>query len=988
MDNVTLGLDLGTNSIGWALVDYDEYQRPQQLIDCGVRIFQEAVDLKTRTPKNQQRREARAVRRQTSRRRRRREKLLNLLVRNGLLPSEVQTEPRLEVLFNDLGDPYQLRKKALDGALSPHEFGRALMHLCHRRGFVSNRKTASKEDGKVVKSAISNLAKRIGEIGSRTLGEYLAYQPKKRGEYTSRAMYEGEFELLWQSQQRFHPQALTAPLKAAVHNTIFHQRPLKLQKNLIGRCQFEPKRKRAAKAWLEAQRFRLLQDINHLQIKNPTTREYRNLLPEERSTLRDTLERQQTLSWDKARKLLGRHSGEIFNLEEGRKTELIGNRTAYRLRKILGEPWDEMTPAQQNELTTDMLTIDDEQALIKRALNHWKFDLQTAEELAKTELEPSFLRLSLKAIRKILPFLEQGMTYDKACAAAGYNHSDQSNEATVDFLGEPANLRNPVVQKALYETRKVVNAVVRKYGKPAVIRIEMARDMKLTRRQREEVMKEQNKRKKENELVKKILREDFGIQEPRRADIQKYNLWKECKETCPYTGTLISPVMLFSAEVDVEHILPYSQSLDNSYMNKTLCIAEENRKHKHNRLPYEAYHADDKKYQDILQRVRDFPWTKRRRFEQKEIKTDDFISRQLNDTRYICVEVRKYLAQLIGFNNVHVSKGEATAALRHHWNLNRILAVDGVLEKNRGDHRHHTIDAVVIALTSRALFQKLSRLSAQSGVALSERGFQLDEPWQDFYRSIAQRIETVVISHAASRKITDALHEDTAYGYSTHDKCFVYRKRLDGNITANEIARIRDKKLKELVEARLNQHEGNIKKAFGNISDPLLHIDGMTPIRTVRITANFEPTTMLGIHDKTGVAYKFFKFGNNHHVEVIESVATGKRDCRFVNAFEAAKRARRDKTPVTQREFGSEWKSIMSLAVNDIVEVACEEKPALYRVQSLASGKQIEIVLKKPNDAVSERNASTLRIRNSKDTQRIIRKLTVDALGQLSPSNG
>lgn len=987
MGNVTLGLDLGTNSVGWALIEYDEHQRPQQLIDCGARIFQEAVDLKTRAPKNQKRRAARAARRQTSRRRRRREKLLNLLVRNGLLPSEAQTEPRLEILFNNLGNPYQLRKKALDEGLSPHEFGRALVHLCHRRGFVSNRKTASKEDGKV-KSAISNLAKRIGETGSRTLGEYLAHQPKKRGEYTSRSMYEHEFELLWQSQQRFHPQVLTSPLKAAVHNTIFHQRPLKLQKNLIGKCQFEPKRKRAAKAWLEAQRFRLLQDINHLQIKSPMTREYRSLFPEERNSLRDILERQQTLSWDKARKLLGRHSGEVFNLEEGRKTELIGNRTTYRLRKILSEPWDEMTSEQQSELITDMLTIDDEQAFIKRALNHWKFDPQTAEELAKTELEPGFLRLSLKAIRKILPHLEQGMTYDKACAAAGYNHSDQSNEATVDHLGEPANLRNPVVQKALYETRKVVNAVVRKHGKPSVIRIEMARDMKLTRRQREEVMKVQNQRKKENDLAKKILREDFGIQEPTRSDIQKYNLWKECKETCPYTGTPISPAMLFSAEVDVEHILPYGQWPDDSYMNKTLCMAVENRKHKHNRSPYEAYHADERKYQDILQRARDLPWSKRRRFEQKEIKTDDFISRQLNDTRYICVEVRKYLAQLIGFNNVQVSKGEATAALRHHWNLNRILAVDGVLEKNRGDHRHHAVDAVVIALTGRVLFQKLSRLSAQSGVALSDRGFQLDEPWPDFYHSVANHIDHVIVSHAPTRKIADALHEETAYGYSIHDKCFVRRKPLDGNVTANEIAHIRDKKIKELVEARLNQHDGNIKKAFGNADNPLLHVDGKTPIHTVRLTANFEPTTMLGIQDKTGTAYKFFKFGNNHHVEIVESTATGKRDCHFVNAFEAAKRARRDKTPVTQRDFGPEWKSVMSLTVNDIVEVECEEKPVLYRVQSMASGKQIEIVLKKPNDAASERNTSTLRIRSSKDTQRVIRKLTLDALGQLSLAKG
>lgn len=985
MANITLGLDLGTNSIGWALVNYDENNRPTHLLDCGVRIFQEAVDLKTRTPKNQKRRMARAARRLISRRRRRREKLFNILLRHNLLPKEIKNEQKPESLFNALGDPYQLRAKGLDHPLTPHEFGRVLIHLCHRRGFLSNRKTASKEDGEV-KTAISQLDHEIKESGYRTLGEYLAGQPKKRERYTSRAMYEYEFELLWQTQQKFHPHLLNSALKASVHNTIFHQRPLKLQKFLIGKCQFEPKRKRAAKAWPEAQHFRLLQDLNHLQIKNPVTRAYRNLSPEERYILLQRLERQQTLSWDSARKLLGLHAGELFNLEEGRKTEFIGDRTAYRLRKILGKRWDEMSPNKKNDLVTDLLTIDNEQGLLNRVINFWNFDTTIAEELAKTELEPGYMRLSLKAIRKILPHLKQGMTYDKACLAAGYNHSNSSHTSLIKKLEEPPYLRNPVVQKALHETRKVSNSIVRKYGKPSVIRVEMARDMKFSRRQREEVMKEQNKRKKANEMARKILLDEFGITEPSRDDIQKYNLWQECEMICPYTGKSISREMLFSPEVDVEHILPYGQSLDDSYMNKTLCLAEENRKVKHNRCPYDAYHADEKKYQEILQRTRILPWPKRRRFEQKEIKTDEFISRQLNDTRYICVEVRKYLAQLVGFDKVEISKGEATATLRHRWSLNRILATNGSAEKNRSDHRHHAIDAVVIALTNRSLFQKLSRLSAQSDISLSQRGFRLDDPWSNFYRDVEQKINNINVSHAPSRKISDALHEDTAYGYSKHDKCFVYRKRLDGTITLNDISKIRDKKIKELVEIRLNQHGGDIKRAFGNPTEPLFHVDGKTPIRSVRIAVNLEMDTMHGIQEKNGSAYKFFKLGNNHHVEILESIKTGKRDCRFVSALDAAKRARHDHLSVIQRDFGHEWKSLMSLCVNDIVEAQRDGEKILYRVQKMSRGHQIEITLKRLHDALSDTNENTLRLRNAQATTAIVRKLTVDTIGCISVS--
>ena len=293
-------------------------------------------------------------------------------------------------------------------------------------------------------------------------------------------MYQEEFELVWQEQQKHYPDLLNQALKVSTHKAIFFQRPLKLQKYLVGKCTFEPSRKRAARALLETQRFRILQDLNNLAIKNPITREYRILTSNEREELLELLERQKTLSWNKARTAIGLHEGEIFNLEEGKKKELIGNRTAYTLRSILGTRWDNMTLEDQNEIITDMITIDNEQGFLNRITSHWGFDSETAEKLATTELEPGYARLSLKAIRKILPHLERGMTYDKACNAAGYNHSMFNQQTAVDKLGAPPYLRNPVVQKALYETRKVVDTIIHRYGKPAAIRVEMARDMKLT----------------------------------------------------------------------------------------------------------------------------------------------------------------------------------------------------------------------------------------------------------------------------------------------------------------------------------------------------------------------------------------------------------------------------------------------------------------------------------------------------------------------------
>ena len=607
---------------------------------------------------------------------------------------------------------------------------------------------------------------------------------------------------------------------------------------------------------------------------------------------------------------------------------------------------------------------------------HWKFDDEIAEELAKTELEPGYGRLSLKALRGIILHLEKGMTYDKACEAAGYAHTGNNDKKSEDTLPAPPYLRNPVVQKAMHETRKIVNAVIRKYGKPSNIRIEMARDMKLTKKQKERIQKTQNAQKKANEKAAEILQKDFGIQNPSREDIQKYNLWEECKHICPYTGKTISKQALFSPEIEIEHILPWSRSIDDSYMNKTLCMSSENRI-KHNKTPFEAYSSNQENYLEILSRIKNMPWPKRRRFEQREIDTDKCVERQLNDTRYISREVKGYVTTLGA--RVEVTKGEATAALRHKWGLNAVLDETGT-RKNRDDHRHHAIDAIVVALTSRGLFQDLSRMSAESGESLSQRGFTLRKPWEGFYNDVKEKMGAIIISHAPSRAISGALHEETAYGYSETEECYVYRKPLE-TLTKAQVEKIRDAKIKELVEARLKEFDGDdfknaIKKAFGDKDRPLLNVDGKTPIRSVRIKEN---KTNVHAVKRDGRAYKFFDYGNNHHVEVIENVKTGKREGVFVTAMEAAKRARRDKTAIVKRDHGTEWRFIMWLCINDMMEIEREDNKLYYRVQSLdASNETIALRL----HVAATLDDNTTRLFATPNTLKG-KKVSIDPLGNI-----
>lgn len=952
-NRTTLGLDLGTNSIGWALVGHGDDGTPNQILRLGVRVFQEAVEAKTRAPKNHERRAARGARKVLARRKMRRETLKGLLVANGMLP-----DSELDVFELFKNDAYELRAKGLDDELSLLEFGRVLYHLNKRRGFLSNRKADKKgnDDAKLseYKAEMKALEEAVADT-SRTLGEYLNRQPKQRRMRTTRAMYEHEFNLLWEKQAGFKSQVLSPDLRAKVYRILFYQRPLRVQKYLVGHCTLEPKRKRAAKALLDVQRWRILQDINHLQVRNPKTFEWRTLRSDERTRLFDILDSGKSLPWKTAKRKIGLHENEIFNLEQGKKKELVGNSTSARIGKVLGERWSEMPDDMRARLVEDMLTIDSERGLLRRLQQHWKFDLDTAQTLSETELENGYARLSLRAIQNMLPYLQEGKRYDEACELAGYIHSNQSVSNTGELLGDPKDIKNPVVQKALWEVKKLVNALIKEYGKPSAIRVEMARDMKLTRKQREEFQKDQKKREKENSTTEEILKTEFGIPNPSRYEKVKYRLWMESGQMCMYTGQAIPAEILFTGQVDVDHILPYSRCLDDSYMNKIVCLASENRHVKKNQSPFEAYASTPDKWEALLVRVAAsaMPFAKKRKFEEQEIKINDFIERQLNDTRYICVEVKDYLRQL-GVN-IEVSKGAATADLRYHWQLNRILNPDGQNSKLREDHRHHAIDALVIALTNRSLFMTLSTLSANAVnfASLTERGFRLDPPWEGFLNEVRSEIESIAVSHATSHKISGALHEETAYGFAEGIKekkgysNFVVRKALNSLDKPSQVEDIRDDEVRALAKARLAQCGGDFKRAFRNEDEPLLHKDGKTPIRTVRVLVPMKVEGVLPVLDRNDKPFKYFAMGSNHHVEILESKDGRKWEGRFVSTYEAAQRAREAERarrrgsqsklpPVVQRDHGPDWKLVMALHINDMVVLDHDGKRKLFRVQKMS----------------------------------------------------
>ena len=578
-------------------------------------------------------------------------------------------------------------------------------------------------------------------------------------------------------------------------------------------------------------------------------------------------------------------------------------------------------------------------------------------------MKDGYASLSRKAISNILPFLKLGFTYDVAVVLGGiknvfgsdweklsdekrnffydnvyeivrsknkggfieiikdilkndYNISDNQlrklyhHSATIDAtelleklpVGRDADkdiqaIRNPIVITALFELRKLVNELIDEHGKIDEIKVEMARDLKISKSQRNKIRKEQKRLERENDRVKARLLEER--QRVTHDNILLYKLWEECKHTCPYTGKPISVTQLFSGEVQIEHIHPWSRSLNDSFSNKTLCYADENRK-KGNKTPFEFYGSDEANWSAIKERAlklfsdtKEYPnaYQKFKRFVQQKF-DDDFSTRQLNDTRYISKEAKNYLSKIC--NKVTVSPGQATSNLRHKWGLNQILNDDN--EKTREDHRHHAIDALVMACTKVSYVQELSKWNRYN------RGYDVKDfpmPWLSFWKDAEKAVNQILVSHKkVSNDITvrthttekngkkyknlgiaarGQLHKETVYGKRTFngEEAFHVRKPIESLETAKQIAKVVDESIRLLILKRVNELGGFVKDKVpantffivdeNGVKQPQIFLPNQNgapvPILKVRVKENIGGAVKL----KTNVN-QWVNPRNNHHV--------------------------------------------------------------------------------------------------------------------------
>ncbi len=538
-----LGIDVGSNSIGSALLQ----DGGKGLIAAGVRVFPEGVGRDQQggeIPKNEQRRMARAMRRQIARRSRRKRKLRELLEAAGLLPSD--PEQRAQIFATN---PYILRRRALGEALTPFEFGRVLVHLNQRRGFLSNRKTdrARKQEDSETLAEISALAAEIESAGHRTLGEHLAalraVEPlvRIRGKHTRRDMFKTEFNELWESQRRHCPKVMTDSLREELEKLVFFQRKMYWPKSTVGKCSLEPKERRCPRADRVAQRFRLLQEINNLRII-PPSEEPRVLTGDERAKLLDFLSRSKERTFNELRDHLGLLESYGFNLEGGERRKLLGMPTDAILAgpKLFGKKWHARPEEEKNAIVRALFDATDDAAIRHLATEEWSLPKEAAERLADVHLPDGYANFSRKAVEKLLPHLERGLPLMKnldgekcALEAAGYLRPDQRTVGQHEALPHPPEITNPIVRQALHEVRKVVNAIIRDHGKPDAIHIELARDVRGNEESRRRMAWEKREREARRETAAAHI-DELGHKPTRRA-VERYLLWEEQGGVCIYS---------------------------------------------------------------------------------------------------------------------------------------------------------------------------------------------------------------------------------------------------------------------------------------------------------------------------------------------------------------------------------------------------------------------------------------------------------------------
>lgn len=763
-----LGLDVGIKSVGWCVLECDENGEPIQINALNSRIFDAAEQPKTGASLAEPRRNARGLRRRIRRKSFRLERIRKLFTENGIELFETQDDLIcLKDEYKNL-DVVKLRSDALDKKLTEAEFARVLYSLARHRGFKSNKREGAKDsdEGKLLGSIRKN-EEEMRESGMRTRGEQLYKKylmegkpvHNKGGDYSmcvSRDILVKEIELLFEKQKEFGNNFATDENKEKYLDIFLSQRnfdegPGKGSQYTgshdVKKCEIYRDEDVAAKGTYTSEWATIYQKINNLSIICGGDR--RRLSNEERQIaveLAKKVEKVTYKAFRKAIKLDDDYRFSALNYSEKKKSDKKKNEGESKSDVveindvvdslacedkgdfITAKNSNKIVKALNDNLKSDVELIDEiaeictkykSENLFRNAIAESKIiggrlDEETIEKLSKIDMK-GYGHLSLHVLREILPYLEEGMVYSDAMQKAGHNHSEHNFEKQ-KFLGTRevydaiGGVTSPVVKRALSQTVKVIDAVIRQYGSPYAINIELARDMSMTKDERDKLKKENDARAAKNEAIRENIAKLNAM--PNSTNVLKYKLYEEQDHKCAYSMETLDINHLFEdGYYEIDHIIPYSRSFDDSFNNKVLVLKRENQ-NKRNSTPVEYFERIGRDYDEVLAFWKAVYQKRNRKklefLQKKEINESEWKNRALNDTRY----ASRMLANLIKdyllfdekskdkYGRVETVKGAITSYLRRFWGVQKI--------REDGD-KHHAVDAAIIACVTPKTKNKIER---------------------------------------------------------------------------------------------------------------------------------------------------------------------------------------------------------------------------------------------------------------------------------------
>jgi CRISPR-associated endonuclease Csn1 len=710
---------------------------------------------------------------------------------------------------------------------------------------------------------------------NQTVGQYFYQQISQNSLFRVkeniffRKRYIQEFEKIWEFQQKFHPLVLTPEAYQEVKNEIIYfQRPLKSQKHLVSDCQFEwnyafdksgnkllDKKtnkpiikcpKVAPKSSPIFQVSKIWQDINNLRISHKKG-DIVDITLADRQILFELLDVNDKLSQRQILDALDlKPSKEFYTNLHLEKQWIEGNRTKCALLKTFRKLNIEKSDCLRFDLFREVIekvntetgevfykeiinptfeqeplfqlwhllySVEETESILAILTKKYDFTLEQAKEISKIDFHKSgYGSLSTRAIRKILPYLQDGKMYAHACESAGFRHSDyltnlENEERTVDDklqLYKKNSLRNPVVEKIINQVINLVNEIIanpeyltfeeRNNKGSFEIRVELGRELRQSMEERNRTFSRNQKQEKRHKDIEEIIRKEVGINRVSKRDIEKYKLWEEFGQMSPYEPQKNIPLSeLFSKnnagknQYEIEHIIPKSRLFDDSFANKTICSRALNAgtEGKNDRTGFDFMESrGEQALKDYVEFVKGNFYKKdgiskakltNLLMPQNKI-PDDFINRQLQETRYIVREVSTLLKNVC--KNVTATSGALTAHLRHVWGFDRILQdlnidrypeeriievqANGKTERRikdwtkREDHRHHAIDALTVALTTESIILKMNTLNAkqQSFDSIEKELTNLYKSRNPQLHSLAENaIANILVSFKAGQKV-------------------------------------------------------------------------------------------------------------------------------------------------------------------------------------------------------------------------------------------